>query len=104
MEVDSDIKGETGDMSETMFEAGIHMLVTPTAPLCSTRGRVGPLGPRGLLDNFLADASLERLGTGEGSVALLGIGGSKARSVTPAREESWLTTDSLLDPRKPPFS
>ena len=73
--------------------AGIHIEVTPTAPLCSTRGR----GLRPVLD-FLAEASLDRLGTGEGSVAFLGTGGSwsMSRSVIPEVNDE--VKDSLLDP------
>ena len=49
---------------------GIHMDVTPTAPECSTMG-LG-LGFDVLVVGFL---SLEKLGTGDGRVALCGRGG-----------------------------
>ena len=78
--------GEPGSL--VLEAAGIHMEVTPTAPLCSTRGRV----LRPVLD-FFVEANLDRLGTGEGSVAFLGTGGSMSRSVM---EDD--ATESLLDP------
>ena len=73
--------------------AGIHIEVTPTAPLCSTRDR-----DLRLVLAFLAEASLDRLGTGEGSVAFLGTGGSwsMSRSVIPEVIDE--VKDSLLDP------
>ena len=79
-----------GPGSLVLEAAGIHIEVTPTAPLCSTRGRDLGLG----LD-FLAEASLERLGTGEGSVAFRGTGGSWSMSRSVMMEE---VKDSLLEP------